>query len=158
MANKPYLLSPEKIKELIKTYPNLLDLGKAIAEEQHDQDMKDMQKLLSDFKQIQDLERKATVEKMRSNIQNKCWIVTEEFIGGDMTARYKIMGEVESFIEKILLGGFAPKPICKACDGSGLSTYDCACHGGGGATVECSPCPVCKGTGVEPENTGGSQG
>jgi hypothetical protein len=30
-----YLLSPEEIKELIKIYPNLLDLGKAIAEAQH---------------------------------------------------------------------------------------------------------------------------
>ncbi len=41
---------------------------------------------------------------------------------------------------------------CKECGGSGLSRLDCICHGGGGATVECSPCLSCKGIGIELTN------
>jgi hypothetical protein len=35
-----YLLSPEEIKELIKIHPNLFDMGKAIAKEQHKKTIK----------------------------------------------------------------------------------------------------------------------
>ena len=38
--------------------------------------------------------------------------------------------------------------VCPDCNGEGLSTYDCVCHGGGMATKECSPCHTCGGTGV----------
>jgi hypothetical protein len=112
-----------------------------IAQAQYDQDMKDVE-----------AERQAIVEglkKYKESCQFRYFNQPFVCMGHKAT---------EEFEQKILSGGFAPKPICKACDGSGLSTYDCACHGGGGATVECSPCPVCKGTGVAPENKGGSQG
>ena len=37
--------------------------------------------------------------------------------------------------------------VCPDCGGDGLSRFDCRCHGGGCATVECSPCLTCKGSG-----------
>ena len=39
------------------------------------------------------------------------------------------------------------KKECPDCDGSGLSCFDCQCHVGGMATIECSPCLTCCGKG-----------
>ena len=39
---------------------------------------------------------------------------------------------------------------CPDCGGTGLSRFDCICHGGGNATRECSPCETCNGTGIDP--------
>jgi hypothetical protein len=40
--------------------------------------------------------------------------------------------------------------ICPDCAGTGVSRFDCICHGGGRATKECSPCYRCEATGEIP--------
>ncbi len=39
---------------------------------------------------------------------------------------------------------------CYPCNGSGQSSPDCFCHGGGEATPECSPCEACGSSGKVP--------